>query len=78
MHNEAFVPKFRTAVRGLLDQLALDGIHHRFQAIVGTEFLVDVMKVITKSLWADSQSVGNIIAILAFSEQTQDMLLLLG
>lgn len=42
-HNEAFVPKSGTVVRELLDQLALDGVHDRFQAIVGAELLIDVV-----------------------------------
>jgi len=77
-HNEAFVPESGTLVRGRSDELPLDGIHDCFQAVVGAEFLIDVVKVITEGLRADPQSVGNIIAILAFGEQTQDMLLLLG
>ena len=62
---------------GLSDQLPLNGIHHCFQAVVGAEFLIDVVKVITEGLRANPQSVGNLITILAFSEQAQDMLLLL-
>jgi hypothetical protein len=77
-HNEAFVLESGTVVRGLSDQLPLDRVHYCFQAVVGAEFLIDVVKVITESLRANSQSVGNIIAILAFGEQAQDMLLLLG
>jgi hypothetical protein len=34
---------------GSSDQLALDGIHHRFQAVVGSQFLVDVMEVVSES-----------------------------
>ena len=77
-HNEAFVPGAGTLVRGLLDQLPLDGIHYCFQAVVGAEFLVDVVEVIAEGLRTDTQRAGNLIAILAFGEQTQDMLLLLG
>jgi hypothetical protein len=36
------------------DQLALNGIHDGLQAVVSAEFLVDVVKVITEGLWADS------------------------
>jgi len=54
---------------GLSDQLPLNGIHHCFQAVVGAEFLVDVVKMITEGLRANPQGVGNIITILAFSEQ---------
>jgi hypothetical protein len=77
-HNEAFVPESGTVVRRLSDELALDGVHYCFQAVMGAELLIDVVKVITESLRANSQSVGNIIAIFAFGEQAQDMLLLLG
>jgi hypothetical protein len=77
-HNEAFVLEPGTVVRGLSDQLPLDRIHYCFQAVVGAEFLVDVVKVIAKGLRANAQGVGNIITILAFGEQAQDMLLLLG
>ena len=63
---------------GLLDELPLNGIHDSFQAAVGAELLVNMVKVIPEGLWADPQSVGNIITILAFREQAQDMLLLLG
>ncbi len=59
------------------DQLALDGVHDCLQAIVGAEFLVDMVKVIPEGLRANSQRVCNIIAVLAFGEQAQDMLLLL-
>lgn len=45
--NEAFVPESGTGVRGRLDELPLDGIHDCFEAIVGAEFLIDVVKVIT-------------------------------
>ena len=77
-HNEAFVPKSRTVVRRLSDELPLDRIHDCFQAVVGAEFLVDVVKVIAEGLRADTQSAAYLIAILAFGEQAQDMLLLLG
>ena len=77
-HNEAFVPKSGTVVRGLSEELPLDRIHDSFQAVVGAEFLVDVVKVIAEGLRADTQSVAYLIAILAFGEQAQDMLLLLG
>ena len=77
-HNEAFVPKSGTVVRGLSDELPLDRIHDCFQAVVGAEFLVDVVKVIAEGLRADTQSAAYLIAILAFGEQAQDMLLLLG
>ena len=77
-HNEAFVPESGTGVRGWSDELPLDGIHDCFQAVVGAEFLVDVVKVIAKGLGANSQRVCNVIAILAFGEEAQDMLLLLG
>ena len=63
---------------GLLDELPLDRIHDCFQAIVGAEFLVDVVKVIAEGLRADTQSAGDLIAILAFGEQAQNMLFLLG
>ena len=63
---------------GLLDELPLDRIHYCFQAVVGAEFLVDVVKVIAEGLRANTQSAGDLIAILAFGEQAQDMLLLLG
>jgi hypothetical protein len=76
--NEAFVPESGTVVRRLSDELPLDGVHYCFQAVMGAELLIDVVKVITESLRANSQSVGNIIAILAFGEQALDMLLLLG
>ncbi len=59
------------------DQLALDGIHDRLQAIVSAEFLVDMVKVIAEGLRANSQRVCSITAVLAFGEQAQDMLLLL-
>ena len=59
------------------DQLALNGIHDCLQAVVSSEFLVDMVKVIAEGLRADSQRVCNIIAVLAFGEQAQDMLLLL-
>ena len=39
---------------GRSDELPLDGIHDCFQAVVGAEFLVDVVKVITESLWANA------------------------
>ena len=58
------------------DQLALDGIHDCLQAVVSPEFLVDMVKVIAQGLRADSQRVCNIIAIRAFREQAQDVLLL--
>ncbi len=63
---------------GLSDELPLDGVHYRFQAVVGAEFLIDVVKMITEGLRADPQGAGDFIAILAFGEQAQDMLLLLG
>ncbi len=44
--NEAFVPESGTGVRGRSDKLPLDGIHDCFQAVVGAEFLVDVVKMI--------------------------------
>jgi hypothetical protein len=56
----------------------LDGIHYRFKAIVGSEFLVYVVKMITEGLRANAQSARDLIAILAFREQPQDMLFLLG
>lgn len=59
------------------DQLALDGVHYSLQPVVSAEFLVDMVKVIAQGLRADSQRVCNIIAVLAFGEQAQDMLLLL-
>lgn len=77
-HNEAFVPESGTGVRGRSDELPLDGIHYGLQAVVGAEFLVNVVKVIAKGLRANAQRVGNIVTILAFGEQAQDMLLLLG
>lgn len=78
-HNEAFVPKPEDRCTGdWSDQLALDGIHDCLQAVVSAEFLVDMVKVIAEGLRANSQSVCNFIAILAFGEQAQDMLLLFG
>jgi hypothetical protein len=35
---------------GLSDQLPLDCIHYCFQAVVGAEFLVDVVKMIAEGL----------------------------
>ena len=53
-HNEAFVPESGTVVRGLLDELPLDGIHDCFQAVVGAELLVDMVKMIAEGLRANS------------------------
>ncbi len=50
-HNEAFVPESETVVRGRSDELPLGGIHYCFHAFVSAEFLVDVVKMITESLW---------------------------
>jgi hypothetical protein len=75
-HNEAFVPKRGTGVRDWSDQLALNGIHDCFQAVVSAEFLVDMVEVIAECLRANSQRVCNIVAVLAFGEQAQDVLLL--
>jgi hypothetical protein len=77
-HNEAFVPESGTVVRELLNQLPLDGIHDCLQAVVSTKFLVDMVEMIAEGLRANPQRACNIIAILAFGEQAQDMLLLLG
>ncbi len=47
-HNPPSVPLHETNVTlgGSSDQLALEGIHYRFQPVVGTQFLVDVMEVV--------------------------------
>ena len=58
------------------DQLALNGVHDCLQAVVSAEFLVDVVKVIAEGLRANSQRVCNIVAVLTFGEQAQDVLLL--
>jgi hypothetical protein len=52
---QLFAAGNRTALKTLnSDQFPLNGIHDRFQAIVSSQFLVDVVEVVAESLWADA------------------------
>jgi len=46
-------PLLRQACRPALDQFPLNRIHHRFEAVVGSELLIDVVKMIAKGLRTD-------------------------
>ena len=41
------------------NEAALEGVHHRFKSIMRSQFLVDVMKMITERLWTDAERFGN-------------------
>ena len=60
------------------DQLALNGIHDCFQAVVSAEFLVDMVKVIAEGLRADAENASNLITILALCEPAEDVFFLFG
>ena len=60
------------------DEFPLDSVHDRFQAIVGSQFLVDVMEVIAEGLRADAENASNLITILALCEPSEDMFFLFG
>src|ERR1035437_328201 len=60
------------------EQFSLDGIHDRFQTIVSSQLLVDVMEVIPESLRADVENVSNLITILALCEPAEDVFFLVG
>lgn len=52
----------------LSNQLPLKGIHYGFQAVVSSQLLIDVMKMVAHGLGADLQGASDILRILAFSE----------
>jgi hypothetical protein len=60
------------------DEFPLDSVHDRFQTIVGSQLLVDVMKVIPEGLRTDAENVSNLITILALCEPTEDVFFLVG
>ena len=41
------------------NQAASQSMGDRFKTVVGSQLLVDVMEVITQSLWADSKRLGD-------------------
>ena len=43
------------------DEFPLDRVHDRFQAIVSSQLLVDVMEVIAEGLRADAENAGHFI-----------------
>src|ERR1019366_1042440 len=60
------------------DQFSLDGIHHRFQAIVSPQLLVDVVEVVTERLGTNAESESDVVTVLALGEQTKDVLFVFG
>src|ERR1019366_7508136 len=60
------------------DEFPLDSVHDRFQTVVGSQLLVDVMKVIPQGLRTDAENVSNLITILALCEPTEDVFFLVG
>ena len=60
-----------------LNQFALHGIHDRFQAIVGAQFLIDVVQMVAQRLQADVQRLCDFRRIFPLCEKPEDMFLLL-
>ena len=53
-------------------------MHHGFQAIVGTLFLVDAVQMISQRGQRDTQVAGDLGKVFGFREQAKDSLLLFG
>lgn len=45
------------------DELPLNGIHDRFQTIMSSQLLINVMEVIPKSLRADTENVSDVFTV---------------
>ena len=59
---------FARRQRGRLDEAALHGVHHGFQAIVGTLFLVDAVQMISQRGQRDTQVTGDLGEVFGFRE----------
>ena len=69
-----------TSARGgvLLDQPAPDGVHHGFEPVACSKFMIGVMDMIAEGAGSDAQILGHVVRTLALGEERQYPLLLLG
>ena len=59
---------FARRQRGRLDEAALHGVHHGFQAIVSTQFLDDTVQMISQCGQRDTQVAGDLGRVFGFRE----------
>ncbi len=52
--------------KGILDEAALHGVHHGFQTVMSTEFLVDTVQVITQRGQSDTKLAGDLRRVFGF------------
>lgn len=60
-----------------LNQFSMDCVHDRFQTVMCSQFLIDVVQMISQGLQADIKRFRNICGTLPFGEPAKNVFLLL-
>lgn len=66
IHEPCGRGNFTSAIR--LDQFSLNCIHDGFEAVMGAQFLIDVVKMVAQGLQADIERFCDLGLVLAFRE----------